>query len=299
LEIQYFNRELGKYETEKVYGDGAVRWLYDSSTGRAASKILIKKPLSKVYGAIQSLPLTKSKVAPFIRDFNIQIDEYLPTEGRSESDPYGSFNEFFIRRFKEGKRPFSDESTVMPAFCEARYFGYESLNKEVRVPIKGSEWEASKLLANEKWSSTFEGGPCLLARLCPVDYHRFHFPDDGVVSEFYKVSGALHSVNPLALRKVPEIFAVNERHVTIMETKNFGKLAYVEVGAICVGKIVQSREMKGSFNRGEEKGYFLFGGSTVILLGEPGRWKPDEVLLENTLKGIETYQKLGSGIARS
>ncbi len=293
MEIKYFNREKEVVETEKVYGAEAVQWLYNSTSGKILTQLLVKRPLSKIYGAMQSSGFTKKKVKPFIHDFNINMDEFLPEEGRTEDSPYSSFNQFFIRRFKEGKRPFV-QGEEFPAFSEARYFGYDSLTDDETIPVKGKYLTAKALLANEKWASYFEEGPCLLARLCPVDYHRFHFPDDGEILDFYPVDGALHSVNPLALKKVPEIFSINERAVTILETENFGKLAYVEVGAICVGKIVQSREMKGSFKRGEEKGYFLFGGSTVIVLGEKGKWKPDDLILENTKKGMEVYQKLGS-----
>lgn len=297
LEIKYFNRELNKLETEKVYGDKAVSWLYDSASGRALTNLLIKKPLSQVYGMVQSSSLTERKVKPFIRDFNINMDEYQNEDGRGPESPFSSFNSFFIRRFKDDARKFNQESNIMPAFCEARYFGHESLNTDVTIPVKGKNWLAKDLIANEKWSDTFKDGPCLLARLCPVDYHRFHFPVAGSILDDFRVSGLLHSVNPLALAKVPEVLSVNERHVSILETPEFGKLAYIEVGAICVGKIIQSRELKGSFERGEEKGYFLFGGSTVIVLGEKGRWAPDPVVLENTQKGIEVYQKLGSAIA--
>ncbi len=297
MEIKYFNRELDKVETEKVYGDKAVRWLYQSTPGKGLSKWLIKRPLSVLYGMAQESSWSQKKVKPFIRDFNIKIEEYLPEEGRSEDNPYGSFNSFFIRRFRNGFRPFEASDGLMPAFCEARYFGYDSLGPEDHVPVKGDLLGGQALLSNEKWAKDFEHGPCLLARLCPVDYHRFHFPDDGEILDHYRVPGVLHSVNPIALKENPEIFAVNERQVTILETKNFGKLAYVEVGAICVGKIVQSRPMSGSFKRGEEKGYFLFGGSTVIVLGEKGKWAPDSVLLEKTKQGMEVYQKLGTRIA--
>lgn len=297
MELQYFDREEGKTKTEKVYGDFAVRMLYGNVLGRSLSAALIRKPFSEMYGKMQASPKSAKKVEPFIKNFEIKIDEYLPEEGGSSEKPYSSFNNFFIRRFKEGVRPIESDSTLMPAFCEARYFGYDSLDENVSIPVKGKYWKAGPLLNNQKWSEVFNDGPCLLARLCPVDYHRFHFPDDGEILDFYDVPGVLHSVNPLALKNIPEVFMENERRVTILDTKNFGKLAYVEVGAICVGKIIQSREMTGGFQRGEEKGYFLFGGSTVILLGEKGKWVPDDVLIENTNKGIEVYQKLGSRIA--
>ena len=122
-------------------------------------------------------------------------------------------------------------------------------------------------------------------------------PDNGKVIDHYPVHGRYDSVNPLALKLKNDIFIANERHVTLLQTENFGRLAYVEVGAICVGKIVQSHRWSKPFLRGEEKGYFLFGGSTVVLLGEKGAWKPSKDVVENTKNNIETYVTLGDEIA--
>lgn len=296
MEIKYFNRLTGRMEVEKVYGDSAVRWLYQSSFGRFFQKILCTAPVSGLYGVLQDSAFSANKIQPFIKNFNINEDDYLPEEGRTNENPYSTFNQFFIRRFKEGRRPVESDKSLMPAFCEARYFGYESLNDKAEIPVKGQYMSAKALLAHSDWESTFEEGPLLLARLCPVDYHRFHFPDDGVVLDHYVLHGSYHSVNPVALKAKPEIFMLNERQVTIMDTLNFGKLAYIEVGATMVGKIIQSTELN-SFSRGEEKGYFLFGGSTVIVLGEKGKWRPTADLIKNTAEGIETWVPLGQKLA--
>jgi phosphatidylserine decarboxylase len=114
---------------------------------------------------------------------------------------------------------------------------------------------------------------------------------------FFPVPGAFDSVNPFALQFKNQIFIQNERYVSILQTENFGRLAYIEVGAICVGKIVQTHRWNKSFLRGEEKGYFLFGGSTVIVLGEKGAWKPSRDICTNTANGIETYLHLGQEVA--
>lgn len=292
MEIQYYHRQKGQLETEKIYGDGAVRWLYQTGSGRAASHLLVRPWISKLYGALQeSSWISKRKIRPFIQNFQIQMDEYLPTEGRTSEDPYASFNEFFIRRFREGARSFA-EGNIFPAPCEARYFAFEKNSAELTIPVKGNFLSPNALLGKTEYTSAFENGPVVVARLCPVDYHRYHYPDDGSTLSTYKIPGVLHSVNPIALKEQPEVFMINERQVSILETKTFGKLAYIEVGAICVGKIVQSHQDK-TFARGQEKGYFLFGGSTVILLGEPGRWRPSQDLLDWSAKGTEVYLKLG------
>lgn len=296
LKIQYYNRGKGCLEQEKVYGDGAVKWMYQTLSGKLLTRLLITAPVSVGYGALQSSGQSRKKIADFIKKFDIKMEDYVPEEGRSEADPYSSFNKFFIRQFKEGKRSFLSKPEVMPAFSEARYFGYESMTDEETIPVKGKFLGAKALLDSEKWNSTFEEGPLLLARLCPVDYHRFHYPDNGKVLDYYKVKGKLHSVNPIALKEFANVFSDNVREVTILETENFGKLAYIEVGAMMVGKIVQSGDLK-EFKRGDEKGYFLFGGSTVIVLGEKGKWKPDQEILDYTKKGIETYLQLGESTA--
>ncbi len=299
MEIRFFNSVTKAVESEKVYGDKMVEWLYQSESGKALSSVVCKAPFSKLYGSFQDSPLSKKKITPFIANFNIAMDDYLPEEGRNSKSPYSSFNQFFIRRFKEGKRQFVASAQEMPAFSEARYFGYSSVHDDEKVPVKGVYLKPKALLANPAWEETFHDGPLLLARLCPVDYHRFHYPDDGVILDDYRISGMLHSVNPLALKAKQDILITNERHVTILDTKNFGKLAYIEVGAVCVGKIVQSKPLvKGqSFKRGDEKGYFLFGGSTVIVIGEKGKWTPAQDILDYTKKGMETYTHLGVSVA--
>lgn len=297
MDIEYFNRHSKKLEKEKVYGMKAVKWLYESTYGKSLSRVISHPFVSALYGAYQDHPISRRKIPQFVHDFDINLSEFAPQSGRTESDPYENFNQFFIRSFREGKREFVEDDSIMPSFCEARYFGYEKISPEVKVPVKGKYLNTQDLLGRKKWQNHFEGGSLLIARLCPVDYHRFHFPDQGELVDDYSVYGPLHSVNPLALKNKADIFLTNKREVSILNTKNFGLMAFIEVGATCVGKIVQTHS-KRSFLRGEEKGYFLFGGSTVILLGERGAWKPEDEILDYTSRGIEVYSKLGFSIAR-
>ncbi|MBT3983698.1 MAG: phosphatidylserine decarboxylase [Bacteriovoracaceae bacterium] len=295
--IKFFNRYTQKVEEEKVYGSELIHWLYNSNTGSFLSDIICRYPISQAYGFLQSTRGSSKKVDRFVQEFNINIDEYLPSNAAVSGKPYGSFNEFFIRRFKEGKRSFPEDPTKMGAFSEARYLGWEKITDDLEFPLKGHTMTAEAVLAREGVSKPFIGGPMMIARLCPVDYHRYHYPDSGTTGEEYRVSGRLHSVNPIALKYKGDTFATNERAVSILNTENFGKIAYVEVGATLVGKIVQSHPVSKPFNRGDEKGYFLFGGSTVVIFGEPGKWKPSEDILSNTKDRVETYIKLGDTVA--
>lgn len=290
--IKYWNRNTHQWEEEKIYGEGFVRFLYENPIGSALTDRVCTRPwFSKLYGKLQNTAWSAKKVPAFIQSFHINMEEY------NQPDTFSNFNDFFIRTFKQGKRPFV-MGKDMPAFAEGKYFAFERTSENIGLPIKGASLSLSQLLQNKKWIETFAGGPLFIARLAPPDYHRFHFPDDGNNLDSYPCTGPLHSVNPIALKQRPDILFTNERQVSILETKHFGKLAYIEVGAMCVGKIVQTTSSK-DFHRGQEKGYFLFGGSTVILVGEPNRWKPTADLLEMTEKGFETSLLLGQKIAQS
>lgn len=289
--IRYWNRDKKAEEVEAVYGEAAVGWLYGTSVGQTlADGFLSRRFPSKVYGAYQASSLSRHKVRPFIEKFKIPMEEY-------ENREFDSFNDFFIRKFRDGARKIESSPKKMPAFSEARYFAFDRVASDVSFPVKGQWLTAQAVLEDKAFAAPFEGGPMLLARLCPTDYHRFHFPDDGKIIEQRRLPGKLHSVNPVALRYKGEILATNERQVSILETKHFGRLAYVEVGALCVGKIVQTHATNKPFKRGDEKGYFLFGASTVIVFGEPGRWKPDADLLEQTAQKRETLVRLGESVA--
>ncbi len=288
MKIQVWDRKNQKEFTEQVYGDVWIRRLYGNSLGYFfTDQVLSKKWFSSIYGSLQSSKWSAKKVPHFIKNFQIPMEEF-------ESGPFFSFNEFFIRKFRPGLRPYPETPGSMGSFAESRMLAFAE--EQNSLTIKGIDLSPSVILGKEY--SRFQGGPCLLARLCPVDYHRFHFPDSGKKLSEFPQAGKLHSVNPLALEANPKLFLANERHISILQTNNFGTLAYVEVGALCVGKIIQSHS-KEHFSRGEEKGYFLFGGSTVIVFGEKGAWLPDPDLLERSKNGMETLVRLGEPIAHN
>lgn len=289
MEIKYFDRKSNTIEVEAVYGEPFVRWLYTTNCGKKLQFILVRRFLSKIYGFTQSLPPSAKKIPNFIRQFSIKMEQFEVTE-------YHNFNQFFIRRFRPKMRPFISEENQMPAGCEARYLGFSSVDETVTFPIKGGLANIKTLLNSEKWGQHFNEGPLLIARLAPVDYHRFHFFDDCTIMDHYHVAGPLHSVNPVALKENPSILVQNARHVTILQTNNFGTVAMIEVGALCVGAIEQTYE-GNQFKRGQEKGHFLFGGSTVAFLGTKDAWEPTADILDHSARGMETLVQLGDWVA--
>lgn len=288
-EIRFWDREQKRLCTEKVYGNEFIRLLYNHPVGVwLTDHFLTSHWVSKLYGWSQSLSRSRKKVASFIHRFKVNELEF-------QGAPYSSFNDFFIRKFKPGLRPFSSRADEFSSPAEGRVLLFPEGPIDQKHRLKGAWVSISDLLNHSSWEETFRNGSVAILRLCPVDYHRFHFPDSGKVLDHYSSHGKLHSVNPLALKSKPDILFTNERQITVLETENFGKIAYVEVGALCVGKIVQTHLLE-KFNKGDEKGYFLFGGSSLVLVAEPGKiaWDPD--ILEKTGEGIETLVKLGSSL---
>lgn len=302
MEIRYWNRARAREEIENVYGEKWLQRGYGSALGRGLVDHFLSKPwLSRLYGAVQSTRLSGAKVAPFVRAYQIPMELYEP-------GPFPTFNDFFIRKFKPGVRPFPREAKKMGSFAEARMLAFNPVDSQQTFPVKGQYLSARGFLGPgadaARWSATFEGGALWIARLCPVDYHRFHFPDDGEVKAHWRVPGVLHSVNPIAWEHAPDLFHRNERQVTILETRQFGALAMIEIGALCVGRILQTYGPKTpsasvQVSRGSEKGYFLFGGSCVVLLAQPGKVVPSADLLANSAKHQETLVELGSVIGQT
>ena len=265
--IKFFNRKKQILEEEIVFKEKIMRFLFNTILGNFLTKIIFsRKIFSKYYGSYYDQEKSTQKIPIFIKEHNILMDQF-------EDIQYQSFNDFFIRKFNKGLRPIVDNNSKMSAFCEGRYLGYKALTPEINFPIKGKYLNLQKLLNSNKWDHKFSGGPILISRLAPQDYHRFHFPDNGKLIDFYKVSGNLNSVNPLSLKNFPNTFIENERNISILETENFGDLLYIEIGAFCVGKIIQTNTQE-MLKKGQEKGYFLFGGYTVVLIGESGKWTP-------------------------
>ncbi|MGL4854629.1 MAG: archaetidylserine decarboxylase, partial [Lentisphaeria bacterium] len=186
----------------------------------------------------------------------------------------------------------SDENELCSP-ADGRILVYPNVNENTLFPVKGAESRLADL-CGEKMDN-FIGGDVAVVRLCPADYHRFHFPCDGKIIKHYKVKGQYHSVNPVALKEIDNVFVRNKREVTILESK-FGKIGYIEVGAFGVAGIEQTYSTV-EVNKMDEKGYFKFGGSTVVLLFEPGRIEFCQDLLDKSSDGIEVLVKVGQALA--
>src|SRR4051812_29588850 len=290
LPLPVFDRRTGRVIQEFMDDSSAT---YESRPHRALMQWLGSSPTwDWLVAAYQSTSYSARNIEPFIRKHRIDMTEFEP-------GPFKSYAEFFDRKFLPGKRQFPDQPGEMGAFAEARYFAWEKLEPGMEFPIKGHSLTPETLLGNAARGKDFEGGPVILARLSPMDYHHLHYVDDGRTIDTWRLGSRLWTVNPNALQHQPDILFRNERSVQLLETHHFGRLAMVEVGALSVGRIVQVHDLEKPFKRGAEKSMFKFGGSAVVLFGEPEKWRPETDVLEHTANGQETLIRLGQPIARA
>jgi phosphatidylserine decarboxylase len=290
-DILIYNRRTRQIDVERVYGSQWMDLFYGRPWGRAiTNRLLCRHPLSRLYGAIQRSGLSRGNIPAFIAQYGIDLSEALvPAQG------FASFNDFFIRRLTPAARPVDQDprALIAPADSRLQIFTIES---RTRLTIKGAAMTLPQLLGRPAVEGLFEGGLCLIFRLAPSDYHRFGHVDDGRQGPVHIIDGPLHSVNPLSLRHKPDVHATNHRHWCLVQGPRLGTLIQVEVGAMMVGSIVQHQPQGGSCRRGQEKGYFQFGGSTVIVILQPGRATIDADISEHSAQGIETLVRYGERV---
>jgi phosphatidylserine decarboxylase len=293
--VQYFNRYTGLIETEEVYGDRFLRWTYGNPLGQLSLHTLVKRAaFSRWYGQRMDSPASRAKVAPFISNYKVNAGEFADAP-----DSYRTFNEFFYRKLKSSARPIDPDpdSGVFPA--DGRHFGFEDVSRLEGIFVKGAMFDLRKLLGDEELAGRFHDGAMLLSRLCPVDYHRFHFPVGGVPGAPVMINGPLFSVNPIALRRNIHIFTENKRAVARIQSDRFGLVVMLEVGATCVGSFDYTYTPGVHVEKGAEKGFFKFGGSSTITLFERGRIQLADDLLTCSRRGMELYARMGDRLGRA
>ena len=274
-------------DIEKQQGESAaLRFLYGTVMGRLVLKLLCMRWISRLCGRFLDSGLSRPLIRPFVRRHGIDLREYTDEE-------FQSFNGFFSRRIKEDRRPVATEPSALIAPCDGLLSVYR-VSGDTVIPVKQSAYTVSSLLGGGSASERYQNGICLVFRLCVDHYHRYCYIDSGVKGQNVFLPGKLHTVRPIALEKLP-VFTQNCREYTVIKTENFGDIVQMEVGAMLVGKI-KNHHGPGSVRRGEEKGMFLYGGSTVIVLLEEGRAYLPEELYQATANRIETPVKMGQRI---
>lgn len=292
--IKIYDRLTKKYIEENVAGKKYIDWCYKSMVGKSLTEVFIKRKLfTSMYGRFCDSSLSKSKVKSFISDFNIDTNECAKS-----IDEYKCFNDFFTRKLKDNARPFSKNPNDLISPGDGRLICYDNIDASNVIQVKDFTYSLQELIGNSL-SAEYNGGTCLVLRLCPLDYHRFHFIDNGVCGPTHKIKGSYYSVNPIALDNIEELYCKNKREWNIFKSENFGDILQVDVGATCVGTIVQTYKENSYINKGDERGYFKFGGSTTILFFKKNTIKIDKDILTQSSLGIETHVLMGEKIGES
>lgn len=295
--VFYLDRKTKKVEQEKIYGGFFLKIFYCPRTALGVGfkyilPFLTKYPFfSKLGGWIQKTSFSRKKIPAFIEKYQIKKEDFLePLEG------YQSFNEFFIRKLRPDAREIDigEKKAILPA--DARYLVIEDLQKNPRFFVKGQKFSLCEFLGCSELAKKYEQGSMVIARLCPTDYHRFHFPFHCIPSFSKLINGAYFSVSPLALRKNLSILSQNKRMLTKLDTVHFGEVLFIEVGATTVGSIHQTFTPSKPCYKGQEKGFFEFGGSTIIMLFEHSRIAFDEDLLKASHDSLEVKGLMGDSL---
>ncbi len=286
--ITFFNRYTGQMEQEKVLGERSLRWVYGTPLGQLGLHLLIKRAFfSRLLGFLKDRSCSAEGLDRFVEEYGIDMGE---AERPLES--YTSFNDFFYRRLKPGARPLCGANEVaFPA--DGRHSGWQDASEMQGVFVKGQRFDLPALLGSAELAERYAHGTVVLSRLCPVDYHRFHFVAGGVPSAARRIPGPLASVSPYCLRHRLSWLWTNKRELTVLETPDLGQVLSLAVGATGVGAIFQTYRPGRPVAMGAEQGYFAFGGSTVMTFFEPGRVTLAQDLVENSGRCIETYARQG------
>lgn len=292
--VKFYNRQTKQYEEENVAGKGAIALIYSNPIGNnIMPKLASKKALTDFYGKCCDLKLSRIYIKKFVKKFNIDMTEY-----EKEINDFKSFNDFFYRELSPKSRLITKNKNEFISPCDGKLLAIEHMDSNSSFRVKGFKYNLDDLIQNESLSKLYKNGTCLIFRLCPTDYHRFHFIDSGVCTNSSHIKGRYYSVNPVALKNIDRVFTENKREYSILKSDNFDDVIYIEIGATFVGSIIQTYQPNVNVVKGSEKGYFKFGGSTVILLLKEGIISLDNDITTQSKLGIETAVKLGEKIGQ-
>ncbi len=292
--ILYQDRRSRALLTERVYADGFLHWLYNTRSGTSLAGLLTQPWLSRLYGRANNSAWSRRRIRPFVEQMGIDLESSM-----KRIDEFKSFNDFFTREIQRASRPVCEEPDACVAPADGKLLAYPRVEAQQSFRIKRSRFNLGELLGDPAEAIRFAGGSLVVSRLGLADCHHFHFPDSGVPEAARAIPGRLHAGGPYALRTLVPFFTENQRMVTRFESDQFGPMAIVEIGALSVGSIRQRFESGARVAKGDPKGCFELGGSTVVLLFRPGAIRLDADLCAATSRELETLVRRGEAIGRA
>lgn len=281
----------GKLVNETIEAEWFLRFFSQNVVGRKLSFLAKSHLISNLYSFYMNSRLSKHKIKSFVKKYDINMKDFVVPRGG-----FTSFNDFFIRKLKPGVRPIDLDQSVLVAPADSKLYVISTITDQTRFFVKSEKFCLKTFLGDEQLAKEFENGTLLLFRLAPYDYHRYHFPCDCVPSRHKSISGALESVHPIVYEAGSLPLQTNERHVVLLKTEQFDTVAMVVVGAQMVGQITHSFTPNRSCRKGQEAGYFSFGGSSLVLLFKKGVLAPDEKFVVHSQENFETEVKMGQRV---
>lgn len=287
--IELIERKTGKLIRETPPNERFLRFLFHNPLGKLPMLLMVRRKLVSAWAGKQmDKEKSAARIAPFVEKFNVDMSEAV-----LKVSDFKTFNEFFYRKLKPNARPIG-EGIVSPA--DGKVLAFEHVDNTKDFFVKGNKFTIDKFFQFREIAKKFQNASLIIIRLAPDDYHRYHFPYAGKISETTMINGAYYSVSPYAVRENFTIFCENKRTFSVLETKDKGDIVISEIGATMVGAIYQTYTANQEVAKGDEKGYFAFGGSSVILLVDADKIKIDADILENTKNGYETTVLMGERI---
>lgn len=291
MDIKYIARSTGKVEVENPPAEGLLKFLYGNTFGKLAVLPIAKqKAITKRYGKMMSTNQSVERIPAFVDSLKIDM-----SESKKSINEFTSFNDFFYRELKPGARKIG-EGLVSPG--DGRVLAFQKISEVNNFYVKGKKFTLKEFLMDDALYTKHENSAMIIVRLAPNDYHRYHFPFKGMASESKKIEGSYYSVSPIALKSnFTKVFCKNKKEICTLTTDGFGEILVIPVGATMVGSLNSTYEANTMVEKGQEMGYFAFGGSTVVLFFDSKYFKIDEDLLKNTKNNIETFLHMGEQIA--
>ncbi len=292
MDIRYIDRSTGEIQVERPPAEGLLSFLYDNPFGKTAILPIAKRKfISEWYGRKMDKLSSVDKIQGFVDQLDIDMSESIKA-----IDEFSSFNDFFYRKLKPEARPIG-EGFVSPG--DGKLLAFERVSDVGSFFVKGREFTLTEFLADRELAERYADASMIILRLAPNDYHRYHFPYAGIPSASKQIKGHYYSVSPYALASnFTKVFCENKREITTLKTPDKGEILLIPVGATMVGSILSSYQPDTAVAKGDEMGYFAFGGSTIVILIDREQIQIDADLIKNTKNKMETFVKMGERIGR-
>lgn len=290
MQIKYIDRKTGELKTEIPPAEGLLKFLYNNPFGKTTILPIVKRKfISEFYGKKMNKTSSIKKINDFVAQLHINMNESEKTV-----EEFTSFNDFFYRKLKANAR-LLENGFVSPG--DGKLLAFENIQDIHKFFIKGRKFTLKEFLGNAELAEGYKNSSLLILRLAPNDYHRYHFPCDGTPSAITKIKGNYFSVSPYALvSNFTRVFCENKREFCVLTSEEKGNIIIAPVGATMVGSIIETYIPNQGVKKGDEMGYFAFGGSTIVVLVDKNKLKIDSDILKNTQNKIETFVKMGEKI---